>query len=203
MSDPRTMFGVHLCWGAYGFWLPNDPRGSGSTEVWAPELRPFGPATFVENRAKSRGRVPHDRKRRLEAKKHLLRPAVLFTGIQARAVARGFAHLLAEVKIPIYACTVLPDHVHLVVGSSAIPATILKSRLKQHATRRLKEEKIHPFQQLLDEEGAVPKCWQRDGWTVYLFDDQRVRQTIRYVEDNPLKEGKKKQNWSFVTPFES
>ena len=33
MSDPRTMFGVHLCWGAYGFWLPNDPRGSGSTEV--------------------------------------------------------------------------------------------------------------------------------------------------------------------------
>ena len=47
----------------------------------------------------------------------------------------------------------------------------------------------------------MPKCWQRGGWNVYLFDETRVRQTIRYVEDNPLKEGKKKQVWNFVTPF--
>lgn len=194
---------VHLCWGTYGFWLPNDPRGSGSKEVWAPELRPFGPATFVEDRAKSRGRVPHDRKLRSEAKKHLNYPAVLFDGLQARAVARGFAKLLKEVEIPCYACTVLPDHVHLVVGPSAIPAKVLCSRLKQHSTARLKDEAIHPFQHLLDEEGEVPKCWQRGGWKVYLFEEARVRQTIRYVEDNPLKEGKKKQNWNFVTPFES
>ena len=194
---------VHLCWGTYGFWLPNDPRGSGSKEVWAPELRPFGPATFVEDRAKSRGRVLHDRRLRLEAKKHLQRPAVLFIGLQARAVARGFAELLKEIDIRCHACTVLPDHVHLVVGPSEIPAHVLTIRLKQHATRQLKDEGIHPFQHLLDEDGEVPKCWQRGGWKVYLFDEARVRQTIRYVEDNPLKEGKPKQNWNFVTPFGS
>ena len=86
----------------------------------------------------------------------------------------------------------IPDHVHLVVGRSAISAHILTIRLKQHATRQLKEEKIHPFQHLLDSDGDVPKCWQRGGWKVYLFDEARVRQTIRYVEDNPPKEGKKK-----------
>ena len=97
----------------------------------------------------------------------------------------------------------IPDHVHLVVGRSAISAHILTIRLKQHTTRRLKEEKIHPFQHLLDSDGDVPKCWQRGGWKVYLFDEARVRQTIRYVEDNPPKEGKKKQSWNLVTPFES
>ena len=92
------VYAVHLCWGAYGFWLPNDPRGAGSTEVWEPELQPFGPATFVEDRTKSRGHVPHDRRPRLEAKKHLQHPAVLFDGIQARAIARGFAELLKEIE---------------------------------------------------------------------------------------------------------
>ncbi len=199
----NDILAVHLCWGAYGFWLPNDPRGSGSTDVWAPELQPFGPATFVEDRTKSRGRVSHNRRSRLEAKKHLLRPGVLFNGIQARAVARGFAELLKEVDIRCFACTVLPDHVHLVVGPSEIDSHVLSIRLKKHATKQLKVEGIHPFQQLLDEDGAVPKCWQRGGWKVYLFNEARVRQTIRYVEDNPLKEGKKKQNWNLVTPFES
>ena len=57
-------------------------------------------------------------------------------------------------------------------------------RLKQRATRQLKEEKLHPFQHLIDEDGEVPKCWQRGGWKVHLFDEARVLQTIRYVEDN-------------------
>lgn len=166
------------------------------------ELRHFGPATFDEDRAKSRGPVPHDRRLRLEAKRHLQRPAVVFNGLQARAVAGGFGALLREVTIPCYACTVLTDHVHLVVGASAISAHLLSIRLKQHATKRLKKEGLHPFQHLPDDEGQVPKCWQRGGWKLYLFDDARVRQTIRYVENNPLKEGKKKQTWNFVTPFE-
>ncbi len=197
----NEILAVHLCWGVYGFWLPNDPRGSGSTEVWAPALQSFGPATFIEDRTKSRGRVWHDRRSRLEAKRHLQRPAVLFNGIQARAIARGFAELLKEVEIRCHACTVLPDLMHLVVGPSAISAHVLSIRLKQHATRQLKAEGIHPFQHLLDLDGDVPKCWQRGGWNVYLFEEARVRQTIRYVEDNPMKEGKKKQTWNLVTPF--
>lgn len=30
--------GYHLIWGAYGFWLPNDPRGSWSDFVYSWEL---------------------------------------------------------------------------------------------------------------------------------------------------------------------
>lgn len=32
----------HLCWTAYGCWLPNDPRGSGSEVVRSERLAALG-----------------------------------------------------------------------------------------------------------------------------------------------------------------
>lgn len=58
------VLGYHVCFGAYGFWLPNDPRGSGSSHVWADHLKPFGPATGLDDRSRSVARKDHDRQRR-------------------------------------------------------------------------------------------------------------------------------------------
>ncbi len=197
----RRVHGIHLCWGTYGFWLPNDPRGSGSADVTAPHLRPFGPTTKVEERSRSRARQPHDRELRKAAKLALKRPAVVFDGLQGRAVARGFGEFLVAHGLTVWACAVLPDHVHLVVGPSPIRADELAARLKGAATERLKAEGLHPFGHLADETGDVPKCWQKGEWKVYLFDPAGVRGRIQYVEDNPLKEGKRKQTWSFVVTY--
>jgi len=50
----------HLIMTAYGFWLPNDPRGSWSDFVRAWELFLFGgPATRTTER-RSLARDPHD-----------------------------------------------------------------------------------------------------------------------------------------------
>ncbi len=197
----RTIHGVHLCWGTYGFWLPNDPRGSGSTEVRADHLRPFGDATFLPDRKWSRARQGHDRTLRLAAKKALQRPAVLFDGHQAKAAAVAFGQLLDELRIACWACTALPDHVHLVVGPSGIDSSTLCERLKGRATRALVDAGLHPFLADKDEDGQVPKCWQKKEWTVFKYDPTAVRRAITYVEDNPLKEGKRKQVWHFVVPF--
>lgn len=197
----RTVHGVHLCWGTYGFWLPNDPRGSGSRRVYADHLKPFGEATFVEDRRRSRARHGHDRSLRRAAKEALMRPAVLFDGRQARCVGLAFGELLGELDIPVWACTVLPDHVHLVVGPSGIHGDVLSQRLKGRATRALVAAGIHPFLTEMDERGQVPKCWQELQWPVFKYDPASVRQAIRYVEDNPLKDGKKRQRWSFVTSY--
>jgi hypothetical protein len=197
----RTVHGVHLCWGTYGFWLPNDPRGSGSREVFADHLKPFGDATFVGDRKRSRARQGHDRTLRRAAKQSLMRPAVLFDGDQARCVAVAFGELLAELDIPVWACAVLPDHVHLVVGPSAIHGDVLSQRLKGRATKALVAAGLHPFLGELDDDGQVPKCWQEKQWPVCKFDPPSVRQAIRYVEDNPLKEGKRRQTWSFVIAY--
>jgi len=73
-------------------------------------------------------------------------------------------------------------------------------QLKSGATRELDREGIHPMSQSRGRDGRLPKCWVRGEWKVYL-DPEDVPRAINYVEDNPLKEGKKKQEWNFVTPL--
>lgn len=68
----------HITFGAYGFWLPNDPRGSWSDYVHAPRLRRFGPATKVRTR-QSVAHVEHDYRQRMAAKRELKYPAVVFS----------------------------------------------------------------------------------------------------------------------------
>lgn len=86
---PRMVLGYHLILTAYGFWLPNEPRGSWSDFVRSWALLKFGPATKTTDR-RSVARKPHDRAKRLEAKNALVRNPVEFTGLHARAISRGF-----------------------------------------------------------------------------------------------------------------
>src|SRR3989442_13839017 len=71
----------HVVFSAYGHWLPNDPRGSGSKYVGSKDLRPFGPATYLEDRTWSVAGKPHDRAKRKAAKHALQRPPGLFNGL--------------------------------------------------------------------------------------------------------------------------
>ena len=191
--------GYHIIFGAYGFWLPNDPRGSWSDFVGSWELFRYGAATKTNER-RSLARRPHDRALRLQVKTALQRPEVMFTGLQARAVGRGFAHYVERSRLPVWACAILPDHVHLVVGQSRLAVRQLVIQLKGDATERLVEEGIHPFGHLKPNRGRVPKCFARGEWKVFL-DPEDVPRAVRYVEKNPAKEGKKSQNWSFVTRY--
>src|SRR5438874_9310157 len=65
--------GYHVIFGAYGFWLPNDPRGSWSDFVGSWELFRYGQATKT-NETHSVARRPHDIRRRLDAKESLKYP---------------------------------------------------------------------------------------------------------------------------------
>ncbi len=80
----------HIIFGMYGFWLPNDPRGSWSDFVGAWELYRYGRATKTAS-THSLARRSHDAALRLAAKKALRRSPAQLTGVQARSVARGFA----------------------------------------------------------------------------------------------------------------
>src|SRR3954453_5061334 len=102
--------GYHVIFGAYGFSLPNDPRGSWSDFVGAWDLFRHGPATKTDDR-RSLARQAHDRERRMAAKQSLLRPPVVFNGVQARAIGRGFATSANKGGVTVWACAILPDHV--------------------------------------------------------------------------------------------
>jgi hypothetical protein len=48
--------------------------------------------------------------------------------------------------------------------------------------------------------GRPPQCFARGEWKVFL-DPEDVPEAVNYVEDNPLKEGLRRQNWNFVVPY--
>jgi REP element-mobilizing transposase RayT len=194
--------GYHVIFTTYGFWLPNDPRGSWSDFVGAWELRRFGPATKVDTRT-SVAHQPHDTAVRQAAKEALKFPPVQFSGLQARAVGRGFAKSVRRGGLIVWACAILPEHVHMVLGRLGYPVEYTVNLLKGSATRELLAEKLHPFGDRRDRSGRVPHCWARGRWKVYLNTPEDIQRAIAYVEENPAKEGKPKQTWSFVTPFTS
>lgn len=194
----------HLIIAAYGFWLPNDERGSWSDVVGSWELWKFGDATKVNTRT-SRARIAHDKARREEARAALKYPPVEFTGIQARAIARGFADYIGRAGLLIWACSILPDHVHMVVARSHLKIESIAAQLKGAATRRIITEGIHPlaaYRKPQSPPRRPPKMWARGEWKVFLDSIDDVLRAIRYVEENPLKEGKERQRWSFVTTFD-
>jgi REP element-mobilizing transposase RayT len=191
----------HLILTFYGFWLPNDPRGSWSDFVRAWELRRFGPAPKTLAR-RSLARDKHDVAKRLEAKLALSHPQVHLGGVQARAVARGFSRFVDRSKILIHACAILPEHVHLVVARHDYSIEEIARHLKADATTQLKREGIHPSANDPYRDGSLPSPWSRGEWKCFISDADYVRNSIMYVNRNPTREKRKAQDWSFVTPFE-
>lgn len=192
--------GYHIIFGAYGFWLPNDPRGSWSTFVGSWDLYRYGPATKTQER-RSLAHDPHDREQRLAAKTALQRPAVKFSDAQIAAIGAGFACYAARARLPVWACAILPDHVHLVIGRPHISVEQLVIQLKGDATRKLVQLGLHPFAQANAPIGTrPPKCFARGPWKVFL-DPPDVPPTIQYVENNPIKSGQQPQHRPFVLPF--
>ena len=198
----RPVLAYHLVISAYGFWLPNDPRGSWSWVVRSPDLRVFGEATKVETHRSVAGR-PHDRGRRLAAKGALKYPPVRFDGLQARAIGTGFGKYVAKSGLTVWACAVMPDHAHLVVARHRYDIEAVGNLAKGEATKQLRAENRHPFEAHRKPNGTVPPCFGRKWWVVYLFTQDRIEGTIDYVEKNPVKAGLKSQRkmWPFVVPY--
>jgi len=183
----------HAIFTTYGFWLPNDPRGSWSVFVGSWELARFGRATKTDARH-SVAAVHHDRRLRMAAKGAMRHPSVAFSGRQALAAGRGFARACRESGYVVHACSVLPEHVHMVIARHERDVERIVGHLKTRATQRLKADGLW-F------EDARP-VWAEACWRVYLNAADDVRQAVTYVEVNPDKEGKPRQRWSFVTPYD-
>lgn len=193
--------GYHVIWGTYGFWLPNDPRGSWSDFIYAWELARFGETTRLADA------VSIDRKQyqswRTEAREALKYPAVNLTGDQALAVAEGFGRFAKKSGLRIWACAILPQHIHLIIGRHRYKVEQAANLLKGAATRRLVEKELHPMMEFKQsDDDRLPSMWGAGCWKVFLESEEHIQTAIYYVERNPEKEGKRKQTWSFVTPFD-
>ena len=100
-----------------------------------------------------------------------------------------------------YACAILPEHVHLVVARHMRKIEMIAAHLRGRANLKLIDADLHPFQHDRNQKGQRPSPWAEHPWPVYIDDEAHLHCTIRYVEDNPLKAGRLAQCWGFVRPL--
>lgn len=86
--------GYHLIWIVYGYWLPNDPRGSTSTEVRVEPIRDLGEIHYGRKPVQSSSaeiRAFHKNAR--DVLKH---PVLIFKGDETAFLGDVFAETIAE-----------------------------------------------------------------------------------------------------------
>jgi REP element-mobilizing transposase RayT len=159
----------------------------------------FGNATKVET-TRSVAHRPYDRDLRKTMRNSLRYSPVRFTGRQALCIARAFTEQIRKSGFLIYACAILPEHTHFVAGRHRYHVEQVTNLLKGAATRKLVDYGMHPMQNVARGE-KMPSPWASGLWKVFLNSHADVRRSIDYVNENPEKEGKKRQNWDFVTVY--
>ena len=199
LNEGSMIHGYHVIWGAYGFWLPNDPRARGPTSWgrgnWPASAEPRGPsnnATSIQRNGRHGGQPPSKR----SGFRRSTSPACKNAGRWKRF--RGWC---GKSHLTIWACSILPEHVHLIIARHTYKVEQICNLLKGEATKQLKAESLHPQQRFQCGDGKLPSLWGEGQWKVYLDNEEAIEEAIRYVEQNPMKEGKPPQKWSFVTPF--
>ena len=135
--------GYHVIMGLYGFWLPNDPRGSWSDFVGAWELLRFGKTT--RDLPRTAMLTPEEIEQRRLAKLKLKYPPVELSGVQARSVGVGFGKFCESSKLTIWACSILREHVHLAIARHRYDVEVIANLLKGAATKQMLKDGVHPM----------------------------------------------------------
>jgi REP element-mobilizing transposase RayT len=181
----------HLIWTAYGFWLPNDIRGSTSRVLRNDILRDLGEIHLGRKRIQPRSfeiREFFGRAREL-----LEHPVVEFTNSEVGTVAQGVDRAVRGRGYTCYACAIMPDHVHVVIRKHRDPAERMIAELHRESHLALRDAGHRDWEHPI---------WGGKGWKVFLEDAGDIRRTVKYVEDNPIKMGRPRQEWGFVIPYD-
>ena len=191
MSQPLVI-AYHLVWTAYGWWLPNDPRGSGSDTIRSGALAELGDLHHGRKTLQPAGR---DIRRFYErAAERLRHPLLTFDETDRAVIGEAFGDAVAEQRYTCYACAVMPDHVHLLI------------RKHRHTAEEMAEALMAASRAALVAAGRRtpdhPTWIAGHGWKVFLDHPDDVRRTIPYIERNPLPLRLPVQRWPFVVPYD-
>jgi REP element-mobilizing transposase RayT len=191
MGQPLVI-AYHLIWTAYGCWLPNDPRGSGSQTIRSEILAELGELHFGRKRVQPAGKVVREFYE--QAADLLKHPLLTFDDAERRLIAEAFSAVMERERYTCYACAIMPDHVHAVVRKHKDTAEEIVDKLKEASRSRLIEAGRRAV--------THPTWLAGHGWKVFLDHPDEVRRTIRYVQENPIKIGLPAQSWSFVKVYD-
>ncbi|MEE8451430.1 MAG: transposase [Thermoguttaceae bacterium] len=174
----------HTIFTTYGTWLPNDPRGSYSKAVYNEALAELGDVRYGRQDPRPDGQ--RLRRFRTAAAHRLVRSPYYLANATRPTVVHGFAEVVRRLNLTVRACSIMNDHVHLLVSRSKHRIEYLVNQFKGSATSKL---------------GLTKTPWTRGSWNVFIDDEDVLYAAARYVEANPTAAGLKPQQWQFVTPL--
>ena len=192
MPEQPLVIAHHLIWTAYGAWLPNDPRGSGSTSVTGKLIAELGELHFGRKKVQPAGRelrAFYDR-----AQDALYYPPLTLDEAARTEIGAAFGHVVTEQKYTCYACVVMPDHVHVLIRKHKHFAEDMADHLRITSREWLIAAGLRDADHPVWCGGSV--------WKIFLDHPAEVRRTIRYIDKNPLPLRLPVQRWSFVKEYD-
>jgi REP element-mobilizing transposase RayT len=183
--------GFHLVWTAYGWWLPNDPRGSSSYEIRVEKIADLGELHYGRKSIQPSGQIIkqfYDRAR--DALKH---PLLTFEDADAQVIADSFARVIADQRYTCYACAIMPEHVHVLIRKH-----------RHHAEDMLENLQTESREALIEagRRAATHPIWGGKGSKRFLYTADDFARVIEYIRRNPMKIGKPIQEWPFVKTYD-
>lgn len=183
--------GYHLIWTAYGWWLPNDPRGSSSHEIRVERIADLGELHHGRKAVQPRG--AEIRRFYEEARDVLQHPLLTFTDDDITLLGDLFGRVIRDRGYTCYACAIMPDHVHMLIRRHRDHAEVMIAAMQEVSRQGLidagRRAVTHPV-------------WGGPGWRVFLNTRDDMERVVGYVYDNPTKAGRPAQRWAFVRPYD-
>jgi len=180
--------GYHLIWAVYGWWLPNDPRGSMSREIRSAAIAGLGELHYGRKRIQPAGHVMREFH---EAARDVLKyPLLELSRIEIEVVGSSFAEVIRSRNYTCYACAILPDHVHLLIRKHRDQAETMIEQLQDSSRTAVQQCKSrrpdHPV-------------WGGPGWKVFLETPDDMHRTVTYIGKNVKRA---RPPWPFVAPYD-
>ncbi|MBN1796162.1 MAG: transposase [Sedimentisphaerales bacterium] len=172
----------HAIFTTYGTWLPNDPRGSFSKDVYTRQLKELGNVKYGRQNPQPSKNVLL--KFLVQSQSNLARPPFFLNDKTRPLVASGFGNVVRRFNIIVPACAIMNDHVHIIIMRSKYKIEYLVNQLKGSATKEMKLKNTP---------------WTRGCWKVFINDTDTLKAAIRYINANPANSGLLLQTWDFVT----
>lgn len=167
----------HLIWTAYGWWLPNDPRGSFSKTIACDIIAELGELHLGRKTVQPASFDIRDFYRR--AAKALKFPLLQLDRRERQNVAEAFGHIITGRQYTCYACAIMSDHVHILIRKHKHQAEQMIENLQSQSRLRLSKSGFRDPDHPLWTGGG--------GWKVFLDHPDEIRRTSRYIEQNPIK----------------
>lgn len=190
----RRVIGHHLIIMLYGHWLPNDPRGSGSSELIDEKFAPLGEI--------HRGRKPEHlqplrgelRAFYQDAEPLLNFPLLWMDEAKRQAASEALGEVVRGKKYTCWACAVLRNHAHLVIRIHRDDGVTMWEYFADSLRQRLRLR----FPREISAHHPVVSARPYD---VFLNTPHDVRTRIACVQRKPVREGLPAQRYDFVTAY--